>query len=271
MSKRTLMIGAVAYDPKVVTIWEGIKQYFLEEGCPMDFVLFSNYEAQVNALLNRTIDVAWNTNLAYVATEDRLKGTARVLIMRDTDFGFTSRMICLASAPIRFLSDLKSKKIAFGSQDSAQAAVLPEYFLQLEGLYADRDYQCIRFNSDVGKHGDTGTSEKEVIEAVLSGRVDAGAIGETTWTALSQSASGSQVKSIWTSPGYSHCNFTALPDIDDELATKFTQTLLKMDYENSEHRKILDMEGLTKWLPGEKEGYKLLFAAAERTGYKQLV
>ena len=28
---RTIWVGAVAYDPKVVTIWEGMRRYFHEE------------------------------------------------------------------------------------------------------------------------------------------------------------------------------------------------------------------------------------------------
>ena len=45
----TLVIGAVAYDPKVVTIWEGFKAWFNQRGQPFDYVLFSTYEAQVEA------------------------------------------------------------------------------------------------------------------------------------------------------------------------------------------------------------------------------
>ena len=37
----TILLGAVAYDPKVVTIWEGIRDYFNESGTPLDFALFS--------------------------------------------------------------------------------------------------------------------------------------------------------------------------------------------------------------------------------------
>ena len=44
-----------------------------------------------------------------------------------------------------------------------------------------RDYHTLRFDSDVGKHGDTGTSEVEVVRAVLGGRADAGAIGSPFW------------------------------------------------------------------------------------------
>ena len=38
-----ITVGVVAYDPKVVTIWEGIKDYFTGKGIATDFVLFSNW------------------------------------------------------------------------------------------------------------------------------------------------------------------------------------------------------------------------------------
>ncbi len=45
---RTIWVGAVAYDPKVVTIWEGMRRYFHEEAhLPVEVVLFQSYEAQV--------------------------------------------------------------------------------------------------------------------------------------------------------------------------------------------------------------------------------
>ena len=52
MTQRTVWLGAVAYDPKVVTIWEGMRRYFHEEAhLPVEVVLFQTYEAQVQALL----------------------------------------------------------------------------------------------------------------------------------------------------------------------------------------------------------------------------
>jgi phosphonate transport system substrate-binding protein len=51
MSK-TIWVGAVAYHPKVVTIWEGMRRYFHEKAdLPVEVVLFQSYEAQVIALL----------------------------------------------------------------------------------------------------------------------------------------------------------------------------------------------------------------------------
>src|SRR5712692_6158323 len=117
MSKR-IAVGAVAYDPKVVTIWEMINDFFRARGIPNDFVLFSNYEAQVEALLRGFIDIAWNTNLAYIRVHRRTGGKCRVTAMRDTDVEFTSVIVARADAGISKLADLKGKTVAFGSRDS---------------------------------------------------------------------------------------------------------------------------------------------------------
>ena len=262
---KKIMLGAVAYTPAVVEIWEGIKEFFIENGCDFDFVLFSNYEAQVRALLDGFIDIAWNTNLAFIKADHALNGKAKVLAMRDTDLGFTTHLIARKESAINNLPDLKGKKIALGSRDSAQAAVMPEYFLLKEGLKAGGEYEALRFNSDVGKHGDTGRSEQEVLAAIDAGDADAGAIGATTWDALGDKQKNYQL--IWTSPGYSHCIFTALPDLDEKLCSRFVETLMRMDYENPQHRKLLDAEGLKKWVDASRDGYKQIFDAVEELGY----
>ena len=49
MNDNLLLLGAVAYDPKVVTIWEGFKAWFQKNGLGFDYLLYSNYERQVEA------------------------------------------------------------------------------------------------------------------------------------------------------------------------------------------------------------------------------
>ena len=55
-----LMMGAVAYAPKVVTIWEGFKEYFRRHDFEFDYILYSNYERQVQAQFDGSIALAWN-------------------------------------------------------------------------------------------------------------------------------------------------------------------------------------------------------------------
>ena len=263
MVEQVVRMGAVAYDPKVVTIWEGMREYFLETGIPTDYVLFSSYEAQVDALLDCQIDVAWNTPVAYVRSQMRAGWRCLVLAMRNTDVDFTTRLLARRDSGINGIEDLRGKRLAVGSADSAQAAILPLHYLREAELEPDRDLTLLRFDSDLGKHGDTGTSELAVLRALHEGSADAGAIGHVTW--LGEVEAGhvntDLVRSVWISPPYCHCNFTALPDFDPKLAQRWTEALLAMEYNHTKWHQIMELEGLTAWLPGRKEGYEALTLA----------
>ena len=72
IGKIDLKIGAVAYAPKVVTIWEGMREYLRGQGLMAEYVLYSSYPALVDALVTGHIDIAWNTPLAYLQAKERL-------------------------------------------------------------------------------------------------------------------------------------------------------------------------------------------------------
>ena len=217
------MVGAVAYDQKVIPIWEGIKGYFRGAPVEMDVVWFSNYDAQVDALLAGWIDIAWNTNLAYVRTHHETAGACRALAMRDTDVGFRTLLVGRAGE-LGNVRDLKGRALALGSADSAQAAIMPVFYLAREGLTEGEDLRLVRFDSDVGKHGDTGTSERDAVKAVLDGTADAAAVGAASWDVFVRSGEvpPGRLEPFWTSPPYNHCNFTALPSFDTDRATAWT-------------------------------------------------
>jgi phosphonate transport system substrate-binding protein len=261
-----LLVGAVAYTPNVVTIWEGIRAYFAGGPAEMDFLLFSNYGRQVDALIDGTIDVAWNTNLAWVRTVAQTDGACRALAMRDTDTVFQTIFVARSGSALSGLEALRGQRLALGSQDSAQAAILPVHYLAQAGLGTE-DVTLVRINSDVGKHGDTGRSELDALRAVLEDRADAAAIGINTWQAIGrEELMPGAFEAFWESPTYSHCNFTALPRVSDERTTPWVERLLAMDWNNPEHRPILEMEGLHQWVPPELDGYASLMEAVREQG-----
>src|SRR6201984_2360301 len=277
---QTIWVGAVAYDPKVVTIWEGMRRYFHEEArLAIEVVLFQNYEAQVTALLASPadplprIDIAWNTNLAYLQADEWSGHARRPTPMRDTDLAWTTKIIAVSGGPVPGLATLRNRTLALGSRDSGHAAILPVHFLEQQGLVEGRAYRALRFDSDVGKHGDTGTSEVEVVRAVLDGRADAGAIGSPFWNTVRSERlvpEGSLCE-IWASPAYNHCMFTARPDLDPERERRFADALAAMSYDNPVHRPILDAEGLQRWLPPHVDGYSALREAAAQQGFFEQV
>ena len=275
MSK-TIWLGAVAYDPKVVTIWEGMRRYFHEEAnLQIEVVLFQSYEAQVRALLAQPgetvphIDIAWNTNLAYLQSDEWSGHASRAIAMRDTDLHWMTKIVAVTGGPVSTVSDLKDRTLALGSRDSGHAAILPVHFLEQHGMREGTDYKTLRFDSDVGKHGDTGTSEVEVVRAVLDGRADAGAIGSPFWNIVRNEhlVPEGGLREIWTSPVYNHCMFTARPDLNKDDERRFTEALLAMSYDNPAHRSILDAEGLQRWLTPHLDGYADLRQAAAKQGF----
>lgn len=262
MSSEPILVGAVAYDPKVVTIWEGIREHFQNENVPMDFVLFSNYERQVELLLKGHIDIAWNTPLAHVRVRQMTSDQSLSLAMRDADRDFRSHLLVRSDSGINTLKDLEGKTLAVGSRDSTQARILPLYFLREEGVDLDK-VTILRFDTDVGKHGDTGTSELEVLAALADGRAQAGTIGDLVW--INQQAAGQidtmLIRSIWTTPPFDHCMFDARPDLDRDTAERFRRALFAMRWENPDHRRIMELEGLKAWMPPRESGYDSLRAA----------
>jgi phosphonate transport system substrate-binding protein len=264
--KTELTIGAVAYAPKVVTIWEGIREYLRERSLGTEYVLYSSYPALVDALVAGHIDIAWNTPLAYLQARERLGGQCLVLGMRDSDVNFATVFLTRTDSPIHSLIDVKGKRFALASRDSSHAAILPVYFLHEAGLDAEKDLQAVRFDSDIGKHGDTGTSEQDVVRAVTEDSADAGAIGKATWDAF---VTGGQIdqhrlRIFWTSRGYSHCNFTARTGLAPSLAERFTKAIQAMDYNDPKWKQVMNLEGLTRWIPGSTAGYDELEREARR-------
>ena len=279
MAQRTVWLGAVAYDPKVVPIWEGMRRFFREEaGLPVEIVLFQTYEAQVQALLaapgdpTPRIDIAWNTNLAFLQAREWSQQACKPLAMRDTDLGWTTVVLALAGGAVASLADLKGRRLALGSRDSGHAAILPVHFLREHGLEEVRDYQPLRFNTDVGKHGDTGTSEADVLRAVLDGRADAGAVGSPFWSNVQAQnlVPAGAMTAVWTSPPYSHCMFTARVDLDPDVQKRFVDALLSMSFDNPAHRPVLEAEGLKRWIVADTQGYGSLDQACrEQTMFQR--
>ena len=260
-----LRIGAVAYAPSVVTIFEGLKRHFHREGVELDWVLYSNYDALVTAFVKGDVELAWNGPLAYVKIRRALAEPCRVVAMRDIDVGFTTQFVTQRESSIQQIADLRGKRFAFGRQSSVQAGLLAYHYLKEAGIVPEQDLVCT-FHEERAptERGD----EAAVIELVVSGEYDAGAISGNTIATLRAKGRfpDDRLRVFWQSQGYSHCCFTAQRRITDALAQKITAAFLSMRYDNPEHREVLDLEHCTGFVPGTTEGFDTLEKAAEAEG-----
>ncbi len=264
----TLVMGAVAYAPKVVTIWEGFKAYFIEHGLPFDFVLYSNYERQVQAQFDGTIQVAWNSPLAWVRAERiaHARGQAvQAVAMRDTDCDLRSLVIVRADGPLQTLADLRGKTVGFGAIDSPQATLIPLDHLRQAGLVGGRDFTVRRFDVLGGKHGDHIGGERDAALALLAGEVDACCLidGNHLAFGLDGTLPAGSTRIIASTGTYDHCNFTTSPGVPAARIARFTELLLAMRWDDPQVRPLLELEGLREWRRGRTSGYALLQRAVD--------
>lgn len=272
MSTDKLTIGAVAYDPRVVTIWEGFKAYLTEQGMSFDYVLFSNYEAQVEAHMAGAIDLAWNSPLAWVRSRRIAQSRGDKvwpLVMRDVDRSLTSTILVRSDDPARSLDELRGRRVGVGAIDSPQATLIPLLHLRDAGIEPERDVQVILHDVFAGKHGDHGTAERLAVAALWDGAVDAACVltANVDTIVAEGVVPADALRPLAATGPFDHCNFTVSTAASDHLVERFGELLLDMSYDDPAVRPLCDLEGLKRWEPGRTDGYDLLERAVDAFGF----
>ena len=268
----TLVMGAVAYDTKVVTIWEGFRDWFRSQGLGFDYVLYSNYERQVEALMAGHLHVAWNSPLAWARSHRLARASGRsvsAVAMRDSDCDLTSVVVVRAGSDIESVSDLAGHRIGVGAVDSPQATLIPLGHLRSLGLVPGRDLTVRTHDVAVGKHGDHVGGERHAAFALMAGEVDAACMidGNHLLFATEGTLPPGATRVLAQTPLYDHCNFTAVSSAPAGPLERFTALLLTMSYDDPFVRPLLDLEGLKEWRAGRTSGYELLEQAVSEQGF----
>lgn len=267
--EKPIVVGVVLYDPKVAVIWDIIRDFFESRKCPVDTVFYTNYELQVEALIQGHVDIAWNSPLAWLDAQRRSGGRCRAIAMRDTDQSRVTHIVVKRSGGCDSLDSLRGKTIAFGAKDSPQATLIPIGFLEGKGLKANRDFQVRRFDLLVGKHGDHIGGELEAFRALQKDEAQASAMMDLNWETWTQDGTIDpvQFKILATTEPYDHCVFTVREDFPEERERKWLEVLFSMSYDNPQHREMMDLEGLREWKPGRTTGFGGLADSVSKLDY----
>ena len=263
------MVGAVAYDPKVVPIWEGISEYFRGAPVEMDVVLVLELR-RAGRRAARGVDrhrVEHEPGLRPHASRD---GGG---VPRARDARHRRRV---PDAPGRASGRARQRPGSEGPGPRARAAPTrrrprscPSSTSRVRGSTEGEDLRLVRFDSDVGKHGDTGTSERDAVKAVLDGtgrrcRAWARRPGTCSCDRARCRRSGSsrsgrrRPTTTATSP---RCRRSTPIG-----ATAWTRHLTAMEWANPDHRRILELEGLREWIEPDAGGLPRRVRRRRRAG-----
>jgi dimethylaniline monooxygenase (N-oxide forming) len=292
-----VLLGCVSYDPAVGDIWNQMKQHLRSNpsrgtsSCRVptfDYVLFTNYELQVRALLDSHIDVAWNGPCAHVLAEHLVASCRQEknedhivsLGMRDVDCDFES--IIVLRKDVNSLR--KEARLLAGDADSPQAHVVPRFALHdMHGIACSIEPQ----NSvDMGKHGDTALGEilamQKLVKCDDGDFYDGALLSRMMWdravAGQIDSVGGEKLKELYyvytdspenhniKIPKFDHCQFDALASTvaTGKLDTFYT-ALHAMDYNDPAQQKIMKLEGIRKsWSRPRQEGYDIVRSAMKK-------
>jgi phosphonate transport system substrate-binding protein len=263
---RPVRIGAVAYDPKVVTIWEGFKAYCTRHNVQIDYVLYSNYDAQVEANLDGQIDLAWNSPLAWVRSQLLSNHQCRAVAMRDSDRDLTTKIIVLKKSSLETLTDLRGKVVAVGASDSPQATLIPLNLIAGFGIIPGSECEVLYHQVMVGKHGDHVGGERDAARALTAGKANAACLLDANYNVFINEGTldPGTTRVLASTPPYDHCNFTAPAAVPEECTRPFVEALLAMSFQDPESRTFMELEGVQRWLPARVSGYAQLEEAVRR-------
>jgi phosphonate transport system substrate-binding protein len=136
-------------------------------GLPVRVTVASDYAAVIEALRNRTADLAFVHPAGYVLANREAKAT---IVARNLWHGkatFTARIYVRKEAGLKTLEDLKGKTIAFVDPASSSGYIYPMVLLMQRGLVKGRDPKT--FFREVVFSGSHDAS----MQALLNGHVDA--------------------------------------------------------------------------------------------------
>ena len=255
-----LKISAIPdeHPQEMLRIYTPFADYLAKEiGIPVKFTLVVDYAAAVQELAAGKLDMVWYGGLTSVQAARMAKGAKRI-VMRREDTAFKSQFITRKDTGIHELKDLKGKAFTFGSVSSTSGHLMPRFYLLKAGVNPEKDFSDLGFS---GAHDTTAAW-------VETGRFDAGALNFLVWDKLvsTKKVNTNKVIVFWTTPPFVDYVWTVRGGLDKGIVEKISKAFLKLDYNNPEDKKLLDLHRTKGYIPAKDEQWKSVEEAAVVTG-----
>jgi len=235
---------------------------------PIEYALYSTYDAMGEALLSGELDIAWNAPMAHVQCLARSEGRCRTLAMRDTDADSHTVIVARADSGIGSVDDLRGARLALGVETSSELFLIPVTQLREDGLDPTTDCEAVELEPREYSDLKRWVDDTAIFDAIVGGVADAGAIFEP-WLAhliRRRRLEPEDFVEVWRSRPFCHCAFTAGPQLDPAIADRFVEILLSMDPSDPNVADMMKREHLTRWVTADSSGWADLTAAVEQAG-----
>ena len=231
-------------------------------GIPVRVTVASDYAAVIEALRNRTADLAFVHPVGYVLASREAKATIVVRNLWHGKSSFTSRIYVRRESGLKTLEDLRGKTMAFIDPASSSGYTYPMVLLIQRGLVKDRDPKTFfREVLFAGAH-DAG------MRALLNGHVDALASFDMAREQyLKDPAERERIIYIAETPEIPEAGVAARAGLDPATFAKVREALLQIRAPAYGEllRRLYEIDGFA---PADDRDYDPVRAAVELLGVK---
>ncbi len=231
-------------------------------GVPIRVTVASDYAGVIEALRNKTADLAFVHPVGYVLANREARAT---IIAKDRWHGntsYTSRIYVRKDSGIKTLEELRGRTMAFVDPASSSGYVYPMLMLIQRGLVQNRDPKT--FFREVVFSG----SHDAALIALLKGHVDAiGSFDQAREQYLKDPAERERLTWVAESAPIPEGGICGREGLDPALVAKVRAALLQMrgPAYDAILKKLYDIDGFE---PAEDREYEVVRAAMELVGLR---
>jgi len=225
---------------------------------PVEADIVLSYTACIEQMAAGHFDAALLPTFAYVLAHERYGIEVRLKAVRNGSPTYRGQIITRVDSGIETLEDLRGKTFGFTEASSASGYLYPKTLLMSNGIDPDVDLAEYTF---VGNH-------PTVVQAVMQGRVDAGATFDDARLRLldTEPTVMDEVKVIAYTPGIPSDTVSLRPDLHGDFWDRVIDALIELSREGEDSVlfRIYEIEEL---VPAEDADYDPIREMVETLDY----
>jgi phosphonate transport system substrate-binding protein len=233
--------GVEPYDTaaKLVPIYDHIAKILSEKlGCEVKMFVTTNYNAEIEAMRNKKLEIGEFGPLGYVLAHQVAK--AEAVAAFGTKDGkpdtYWASLVTYPTSGIKTVADIKGKSFAFSDPASTSGHLFPAYGLRKAGIDPEKDIRAVY----AGSH----TSS---FEALYNKKVDAGELNSEQLESAKQRGhyKDGDLVFLWKSDPIPTDPITVRGDLPEGFKKRATEVLQNLDLSSlpEADKKIMGMSG----------------------------
>jgi phosphonate transport system substrate-binding protein len=221
-----------------------------ETGLNIKQIFPDTFDGHMNMVGQGKIDISYSNPLIYAKVAHRFgaRAFARTVEIYGRE-NFRGQIICRAdNRQIQTLADCRGKRWIAVDPSSAGGYLYPLGHFIKHGIYR-QDFSQIDFAPGPG-----GKQEKVAL-AVYAGKYDVGSIREGTLNVVADKIDINEIKVLARTRWYPGWVYAARRDLPAEIVETIKQALVKVDYSNNHHRRMLEAANIVGIIPSEDKDF----------------